>query len=301
MFSHELLDFVPTPHPADALSTVHPHDAHLDPLFDSYIDSSYLDQSFCSDFSCCGQILPDLHRLLEHFEEQHVLPFPTDSRPLYSSPVYAQPRSAASAPYASYILSYPQSDPPLQPVSHPISSAHYRPRALPDLDLSRIPPVPDLSHSPLSPLSNSSSAYSSPSLGEPICLPPSLFTVQPSRPRSPPRSPRRDRARVRDTSDKDDDDQEARHTPTAKGHAKPSSGAGPQRTAKHYSAARVDPTSRSRPVARTPERATLAASAAPPSPASKRRDGREKAYKCPVSVRFVPASALSPSRVSLSE
>ncbi|KAJ2969340.1 hypothetical protein NUW54_g12988 [Trametes sanguinea] len=56
----------------DFMSTVQtPLAADNDPLFDSYIDSSaYSDQSLCSNFSCCGQNLPDLHRLLDHFEEQ---------------------------------------------------------------------------------------------------------------------------------------------------------------------------------------------------------------------------------------
>lgn len=30
------------------------------------------ERTFCSDFACCGQTLPDLHALLQHYEERHV-------------------------------------------------------------------------------------------------------------------------------------------------------------------------------------------------------------------------------------
>ncbi|TFK81719.1 hypothetical protein K466DRAFT_501669 [Polyporus arcularius HHB13444] len=229
-------------------------DSSSDSLFDSFIDSSSFDQSFCSNFSCCGQNLPDLHRLLEHFEEEHVLPLPHDDRPLYSSPVYAQPRPSGA--HASYIISYPQPDPPLQPVTHPIPH-HGAHRVLPDIDLPHIRNVPDLIHSPLSSAASSAtSCYSSPTLDEPLCLPPALFTVQNTRSRTPPPS-----------SDSDDDDDDE-PTPRERGR-----GVGPQRTTKQYGSARVDPIARSRPTVRTPERA--------PAPAHKKRDGREKQYKCP--------------------
>ncbi|RPD53117.1 hypothetical protein L227DRAFT_487897, partial [Lentinus tigrinus ALCF2SS1-6] len=221
-----------------------------DSLFDSYIDSSNFDQSFCSNFSCCGQNLPDLHHLLDHFEEEHVLPLPNDDRPLYSSPVYAQPRPSGA--HASYIISYPQPDPPLQPLSHPILGP---PGVLPDIDFPRIRSIPELTYSPHSvPSSATTSCYSSPSLGEPLCLPPALFSVQASRLRTPP-PPR--------------DDQEG--TPKDRRRT-----VGPQRTAKHYPSARVDPIARSRPLVRTPERAP------PPSVSvHRRKDGREKQFKCP--------------------
>ncbi|KAI0635512.1 hypothetical protein C8Q77DRAFT_1097814 [Trametes polyzona] len=239
---------MPTPLPEDN-----------DHLFDSYIDSNaYLDQSFCSNFSCCGQALPDLHRLLDHFEEEHVLPLPSDNRPLYSSPIYARP----AGPHASYILSYPQPDPPLQPVSLPISSAYGPLRTVPDFDQ-----VPELVHSPASLASPStlSSCYSSPSLGEPLCLPPALFTFQPPRPRTPPQTQRRSRLAGEPLEDADLDNES---TP-----AIARSGTGPQRTAKSH--ARPDPLARSRPLAKTPERAPAH------QPSTRKRDGREKMYKCP--------------------
>ncbi|KAI0715760.1 hypothetical protein C8T65DRAFT_694592 [Cerioporus squamosus] len=246
MFSYEL-DNVPTSFAYD--------DANSDSLFDSFIDSSNFDQSFCSNFSCCGQNLPDLHRLLEHFEEEHVLPLPNDDRPLYSSPVYAQPRPSGA--HASYIISYPQPDPPLQPVSHPIHH-HGAPRVLPDIDLPHVRNVPDLTHSPLSSAASSAtSCYSSPTLGEPLCLPPSLFSVQNTRSRTPPPS-----------GDSDDDLED---TPKERGR-----GVGPHRTAKQYASARADPIARSRPIVRTPERAP-----APSVSGHRKKDGREKQYKCP--------------------
>ncbi|KAL7278874.1 hypothetical protein ACG7TL_006705 [Trametes sanguinea] len=242
----------------DFMSTVQtPISNDNDPLFDSYIDSSaYSDQSLCSNFSCCGQNLPDLHRLLDHFEEQHVLPLPADNRPIYSSPVYARP----AGPHASYILSYPQPNPPLQPVSHPISSAHGPLRPVPDAHH-----VPDLIHSPASLASSSvpSSCYSSPNLGEPLCLPPSLFTFQPPRTTTPPPS-----SLGLSTEPEDDNLLDSTVVPPIARSA-----VGPQRSSKHSN--RADPLARSRPLAQTPERPTSTHSG------SRRRDGREKMYKCP--------------------
>lgn len=42
--------------------------------------SSYLpnlEADFCKDYSCCGQVLPNLHDLLRHYEEAHITPSPT--------------------------------------------------------------------------------------------------------------------------------------------------------------------------------------------------------------------------------
>ncbi|CDO71783.1 hypothetical protein BN946_scf184939.g7 [Trametes cinnabarina] len=249
MASFDALDFMS--------SAQSPFSPDNDPLFDSYIDSSaYSDQALCSNFSCCGQNLPDLHRLLDHFEEQHVLPFPADNRPIYSSPVYARP----AGPHASYILSYPQPNPPLQPVSHPMSSAHGPLRPVPDVHH-----VPDLIHSPASLASTSvpSSCYASPNPGEPLCLPPSLFSFQPPRASTPPPS-----SLGLSTQPEDDNLLDSNLvTPISR------SAVGPQRSSKQSN--RADPLARSRPLAQTPERPTSTHSA------SRRRDGREKMYKCP--------------------
>ncbi|KAI0649556.1 hypothetical protein C8Q79DRAFT_520469 [Trametes meyenii] len=247
MASYDALDFLsssPAPPPPDS-----------DPLFDSYIDSNaYLDHSFCSNFSCCGQSLPDLHHLLDHFEEDHVLPFPPhDSRPTFSSPVYARP----AGPHASYILSYPQPDPPLHPLSLLLSSAHGPLRPVPDSNQ-----IPDLVHSPssLPSSSASSSCLSSPTLGEPLCLPPALFSCQPP----PTPSPQRRRTALERKSDS------SYNSDISSNPVRPL--VGPQRNAKSH--ARPDPLARNRPLALTPQRA-------PPQSASRKRDGREKMYKCP--------------------
>ncbi|PIL35254.1 hypothetical protein GSI_01979 [Ganoderma sinense ZZ0214-1] len=270
-------------------------DVPYDALFDSYIDSSCVDQSFCSDFACCGQALPDLHRLLEHFEEDHVLPLPSDARPLFSSPVYAQPRSGSCT---SYILSYPQPDPPLHTPAAPHSiPASPTPRdALPSLQFSGISSVavPDLTHTPLSPsptTSSATSAHSSPEPGEPLCLPPALFSFQPSATSSHSRG-LRDRLRAQATSDTDIDIDESDEEASADGgfedtppRTRPAptptpslSGntAGPHRRVKNKtSAARMEPFAAAWRSPNERERAPL-------SP--KRRDGREKAFKCPVSL-----------------
>jgi transcription factor SFP1 len=35
-------------------------------------DIGRLDEAFCSNFTCCGLILPDMHALLQHYEDAHV-------------------------------------------------------------------------------------------------------------------------------------------------------------------------------------------------------------------------------------
>ncbi|KAH9910326.1 uncharacterized protein BXZ73DRAFT_109154 [Epithele typhae] len=92
----------------------HTPDPSQQSLFDPYCQPTNSDQSFCSDFSCCGQSLPDLHRLLEHFEEEHVLPIMTDD-------IHSQAHQ-----YSPYILSYPQPD----PHSLPPSLAYLNPNGL---------------------------------------------------------------------------------------------------------------------------------------------------------------------------
>ncbi|PCH39382.1 hypothetical protein WOLCODRAFT_167926 [Wolfiporia cocos MD-104 SS10] len=41
------------------------------------------ERDFCSNFSCCGLALKDLHALLDHFEEHHVLVLGRDGHPVY--------------------------------------------------------------------------------------------------------------------------------------------------------------------------------------------------------------------------
>ncbi|CDO56987.1 similar to Saccharomyces cerevisiae YLR403W SFP1 Regulates transcription of ribosomal protein and biogenesis genes [Geotrichum candidum] len=57
------------------------HNAPPPPISMSPIHSSSylpnLEADFCKDYSCCGQILPNLHDLLRHYEEAHITPSPT--------------------------------------------------------------------------------------------------------------------------------------------------------------------------------------------------------------------------------
>jgi len=106
----------------------------------------------CSNFTCCGLHLSDLHSLLEHFEETHVVVidnagnpvFPhTDFDDFHVPSVDTQPQFDPLAyPYTSLVCSYPQLDPqpinvPNQPqyrselvspveVESPIPSAYYQ-------------------------------------------------------------------------------------------------------------------------------------------------------------------------------
>ncbi|TDL25727.1 hypothetical protein BD410DRAFT_837200 [Rickenella mellea] len=55
-----------------------------------------LERDFCSNFSCCGQSLADLHELLCHFEEAHVIVVGADGRPLSSN--HSSPCSSVDLP-----------------------------------------------------------------------------------------------------------------------------------------------------------------------------------------------------------
>jgi len=53
------------------------------PQSSSFHSSSYLpklEANFMRDFTCCGKILPNLHDLLQHYEEAHTQPSPNNSR-----------------------------------------------------------------------------------------------------------------------------------------------------------------------------------------------------------------------------
>ncbi|KAH9921870.1 uncharacterized protein B0H18DRAFT_956455 [Fomitopsis serialis] len=119
----------------------------------------------CCDYACCGLSLPDLHALVDHFEEHHVLVLGQDGRPTCSP----------------LILSYPQPDPPAEPsslfgASSPFASTTHG-HLYPTLD--------GLEHDfsdGTSDSASSSSTLPSPNPSEPMCLPPSLLTVHPPLP-----------------------------------------------------------------------------------------------------------------------
>ncbi|KAI0720410.1 hypothetical protein C8Q72DRAFT_890679 [Fomitopsis betulina] len=156
----------------------------------------------CSDFTCCGLTLPDLHALVDHFEENHVLIVGHNGQ-LSTSPLvvsYPQPDPPAesntlfgSSPYTS--TTHAHLHPHADPFDHDFSDAtrqsntlfgsspytstthaHLHPHADPfDHDFSDATSSDTASHS-------SESAFSSPTPSYPICLPPSLFTVYPPLP-----------------------------------------------------------------------------------------------------------------------
>lgn len=41
-----------------------------------------IEADFCKDYTCCGKLLPTLHDLLSHYEEQHISPSPPDETPI---------------------------------------------------------------------------------------------------------------------------------------------------------------------------------------------------------------------------
>ncbi|MCJ1228215.1 Transcriptional regulator of ribosomal biogenesis proteins [Toensbergia leucococca] len=65
----------------------------------SFHSSSYLpklEANFMRDFSCCGQVLPSLHELLQHYEEQHAQQMPPSSQKHQMTQINTQPDSKAA-------------------------------------------------------------------------------------------------------------------------------------------------------------------------------------------------------------
>ncbi|KIP05399.1 hypothetical protein PHLGIDRAFT_36447 [Phlebiopsis gigantea 11061_1 CR5-6] len=96
---------------------------------DDYGPIFALEQDFCSNFACCGLTLPDMHALLDHFEESHVVVLGDDGRPVYPTPPspsrtrtaespydqyhpHLAGRSSSRAPVASIVIDYPNPFPP---------------------------------------------------------------------------------------------------------------------------------------------------------------------------------------------
>ncbi|OCH86482.1 hypothetical protein OBBRIDRAFT_224049 [Obba rivulosa] len=195
------LDFTPS-HPWPLDSSLHvsrspspsPPQHSSDPLF---APNASLEQELCSNFSCCGLALRDLHDLLEHFEEAHVVILGADGRPVY--PAFPSPSATVSptspgpfaspspsAPRASLVLGYPHAGPPspadaLGPALQYAQAASTF-RDITKLDLSAVA-YPAFDASPAS-----SSRASSPVPGDALCLPPALLTV--ASPAATPAAPR---------------------------------------------------------------------------------------------------------------
>ncbi|KAI0741241.1 hypothetical protein BC629DRAFT_277497 [Irpex lacteus] len=99
----------PSSSPSPILGTPHLDEAPL----------SSFEKDFFSNFSCCGLTLADMHELLDHFEESHVLVLGTDGKPVY--PHFAANTSASPSnapPLASMAIGYPQPHPPAEPSAY---------------------------------------------------------------------------------------------------------------------------------------------------------------------------------------
>jgi len=110
------------------------------------------DQAQCRNYTCCGLHLHDLHALLEHFEQVHIVVL---------DPTSAQPQAHIQIPFNPQIH---ENDPPSQQ-HHPHAYAQFDPDDMElDLDLDNSPhaahPLPP---PPPPPSSRHSSARSSPS------------------------------------------------------------------------------------------------------------------------------------------
>lgn len=57
-----------------------PFGAHQSPSFHSSSYLPKLEANFMRDFTCCGKILPNLHDLLQHYEEAHTQPSPNAAK-----------------------------------------------------------------------------------------------------------------------------------------------------------------------------------------------------------------------------
>ncbi|VDB91578.1 unnamed protein product [Peniophora sp. CBMAI 1063] len=62
-----------------------------------------LEREVCSNFTCCGLILPDMHALVDHFEETHVFaPKPEHTR------LYVLPEDRPPAPLPRLVIPFPR-------------------------------------------------------------------------------------------------------------------------------------------------------------------------------------------------
>ncbi|TCD62495.1 hypothetical protein EIP91_006816 [Steccherinum ochraceum] len=226
-----------------------------------------LEQNFCSNFSCCGLALADMHQLLDHFEESHVVVIGQDGRPIYPRTASGRSPSASSSPSRKHgasvvVSSYPQPNPPLQPMDTtsdlPLDSMASRASHPPLQDdvLADFDPFEmDTASTSSESMSPPSSVFSTPDPNVPICLPPALLSIhhQPFGGR---------------------EDDMAWETTGANGHVGKGTGKAPQVHAKRPVSIRPAPfevNGRKTKIVEGP--------LTPVSP-SKRRD-REKMYKCP--------------------
>ncbi|KIK39770.1 hypothetical protein CY34DRAFT_304691 [Suillus luteus UH-Slu-Lm8-n1] len=72
-------------------------------------DTPEREQTICSDFTCCGLSLRDLHSLVDHFEEAHVVVFDSAGNAVYPnpSPILRVLDHENEGPYMSFVWGYP--------------------------------------------------------------------------------------------------------------------------------------------------------------------------------------------------
>jgi len=130
----------------------------------------------CSDFTCCGLSLIDLHSLVDHFEEAHVVVFDSAGNAVYPnpSPILRMADHEKEGPYMSFVLGYPA---PTAPVAFLDSE--------PDSESASDLPSPSTSSEPTSPVETSSGE-------EPRHLPPLVLAKAASEPMLPVRSGKRE-------------------------------------------------------------------------------------------------------------
>lgn len=69
-------------HPDSALIDHMPHNDDILPNLDQPPYFPSIEADFCKDYTCCGKLLPTLHDLLGHYEEQHISPSPPQEPPV---------------------------------------------------------------------------------------------------------------------------------------------------------------------------------------------------------------------------
>ncbi|KAF8972339.1 hypothetical protein BDZ97DRAFT_1022607 [Flammula alnicola] len=103
-------------------SSTSTRDMHCASSVDSNLDHIVsLELSLCSDFVCCGMRLRDLHALLEHYEEDHVLVLAPSGQRMRLDPMFsssntpASSRSSSATPSSPSALATPPSSAPPSP------------------------------------------------------------------------------------------------------------------------------------------------------------------------------------------
>lgn len=119
---------------------VAPPPSPMDPNQSNIDHITSLEHSLCSDFLCCGARLPDLHALLEHFEEDHIMVLAPNGKRVYPAdglravplhPLCTSSCTTPSSSRSSSVLSSPNSTScPLSPSSPGLSSASDLPSRL---------------------------------------------------------------------------------------------------------------------------------------------------------------------------